>query len=175
MPEPTPTALLDALRETFKEVRTLRKEVHALAQHLGAVERPARQAAGGAPAVATDAELDSQYGDPEIRKDPPRWDGESFKGCKMSEATPEYLDSLAGFLDWRAGKKREEAAELTDEDDETKAERAKAVKYAGYDEKDAARARGWARRKRAEAERAEQDAARAAANGAGSDGAEDFT
>ena len=67
---------------------------------------------------ASDADLDGEYGDPEIRKDPPRWTGESFATRHYSQSTPEFLDNLAGFIDWKAGK-------------------------------DAARARGWAKRLRA--------------------------
>ena len=87
-------------------------------------------------AVADDAELDSNYGNPDVRKDPPRWKGDSFKGKKYSACSPEYLDALAGFLDWQAGK-----------DDEKGTDDGK--KYAGYARKDSARARGWAKRLRA--------------------------
>lgn len=88
-------------------------------------------------AVASDRDLDGQYGDPEVkRKDPPRWDGPSFVGRRYSECPPDYLDCLVGFLEWKAGKDSEKG---TDEGN----------KYAKYARTDAARARGWAKRKRA--------------------------
>jgi hypothetical protein len=84
-------------------------------------------------AVASDRDLDSQYGDPEVRFDPKRWTGESWKGAKFSECPPAFLECLAEFFDWSAGK--DEASGDPD-----------LVKKAGYRRKDAARARGWARR-----------------------------
>lgn len=82
--------------------------------------------------VAEDNDLDGDYGNPEIRFDPkPKyWNGASFAGKRFSECTAEYLDAMAKYLKacaWGARK---------DGDD----------KKAGYKEKDAARARGWARR-----------------------------
>lgn len=90
------------------------------------------KASGG---VADDGELDSKYGDPLIRKDPKNWTGTSFVGQTMSQATPDYLDALAKYKDSCAfmSRKNGDPAKL---------------KYADYDEKDAARARGWAQRKR---------------------------
>lgn len=80
-------------------------------------------------AIASDDDLDGRYGNPEIRRDPPRWTGESMVGRKYSDCPPEYLDTLAGFHDWRA-----------DQDDKKGDPRAK------WPRLDAARARGWARR-----------------------------
>lgn len=87
--------------------------------------------------VASDSELDGKYGNPQIRKDPPRWTGESYVGRPFSEASSKYLDRLASFLDWRAGKNEEKGDEQS-------------LKYANYDRRDAARARGWARRNAAQ-------------------------
>lgn len=95
-------------------------------------------ASGGAGGAATASELDGQWGDPQIRRDPPRWTGESFAGCKFSETTPEYLDSYADFQDWRAGK-----------DDASGAKDAKGRPKSGWAIKDARLARGWAARLRA--------------------------
>jgi hypothetical protein len=85
--------------------------------------------------VATDDDLDGQYGNPEIRKDPPRWSGESYVGCRYSEAPPEYLETLAGFLMWKAGK-----------DDEKDERDSKGNPKSKWSRLDAARARGWAQR-----------------------------
>lgn len=83
---------------------------------------------------APDSEIDSQYGNPVVRKDPPRWVGISCVGMPYSKCPPDFLDSLAGFLEWCAG--REETTPGKE-------------KYAAYSRKDAARALGWARRLRA--------------------------
>jgi|SRR5688572_31370958 len=90
-------------------------------------------------AVADDRDLDSQYGDPEIRgKDPRRWTGATMRSRKFSECPPEYLDLLAESLDWQAGEA------------EKKGEVTSGGKPVGpYKRKDAARARGWAARIRA--------------------------
>lgn len=75
-------------------------------------------------------DIDGQYGNPEIRKDPPRWKGPSYVGRTYSKCPSDYLRELAGFLQWKAGK--------NDEDGK--------AKYAEYDRKDAARALAWAER-----------------------------
>lgn len=121
--------VLAALRAAYKgivgEVRALRAEVAQL------------RAAPSAPAlpVASDADLDGKYGDEQVKKDPPRWEGDRVAPCRMSECSPEYLDALADFLQWKADNPREGKE-----------------KYASYDRKSAARARGWAARKRARPE-----------------------
>jgi hypothetical protein len=95
------------------------------------------------PLVAPDADLDSEWGNPEIRKDPPRWHGQSYAGRRYSQTEPAYLDCLAGFLRWKAGKDDEMATSAAAPE-----ERTKCAKYAGYARKDAARAQGWAERLR---------------------------
>ena len=101
-----------------------------------------------APAIAADSDLDSQWGDEEIRRDPPRWakdpERQPVAPCRMSSAPADYLDVLADFYDWKAGKDEEAAPTLDGE------ERSKKIKYAGYARKSAARARGWAARRRRE-------------------------
>lgn len=107
---------------------TFEEDVIARLERIEKAMKPGARAAGGA--VATDDDLDGQWGDPEVRKDPPRWKGDSFKGKKYSDCPIEFLDALAGFLDWQAGK-----------DDEKGTDDGK--KYANYARKDAGRARGW--------------------------------
>jgi hypothetical protein len=82
--------------------------------------------------VAPDSDLDGEHGNPVIRRDPKRWEGESMVGRCYSDTSPEFLDCLAGFLEWSAKNPREGKE-----------------KYADYDRRDAARARGWAKRLRA--------------------------
>jgi hypothetical protein len=76
---------------------------------------------------APDSDLDSQYGDFALKKDPPRWKGESFAGVKLSRTTPEYCDAVMSFALWKADKDRQSG------DD----------KKAGYSRREAERALGW--------------------------------
>ncbi len=85
-----------------------------------------------------DVDIHGPHGDPEIRKDPPRWDGDSCVGLRYSECPCDYLDSLAGFLEWKAAKNDADPAK---------------EKYARYDRLDAARAKKWSALKRDEAKR----------------------
>lgn len=121
------------------EILRLLKEIN---ERVGRIEGRLAGAprASGSPGgdVAPDSDLDSQYGDPEVRKDPKRWiegGGESFVGMPFSRCPAEYLDSLAGFKEWQAQKDQE--AGIPEKQ-----------KYVGYARKDAARARGWAARLR---------------------------
>lgn len=86
-------------------------------------------------AIASDDDLDSQWGSPDVRKDPPRWKGPSYAGQPMSMCPPDYLETLASFFDWQAMK-----------DDEAGKVDAKGRPTATWKRKDAARARGWAKR-----------------------------
>ncbi len=99
---------------------------------------PAFTTGGGGAGAADDADLDGQYGNPVVRKDPPRWKGESYAGQTYSVCPAAYLESLAGFLDWAADK------------DEQKLDDPQAQKYAKYKRIDARRARGWIARIKAE-------------------------
>ena len=85
--------------------------------------------------VASDRDLDGQYGNPVIRTDPRRWDGPTFRGRRYSECPPEYLDALAEFLEWQG------------QQSDKKNERSNSNRPLGdYRRQDAARARGWAKR-----------------------------
>lgn len=81
---------------------------------------------------ASDADLDSQRGNPQVKHDPRDWKGPPMKGRKYSECPAEFLDVLAGRLQWQA------------ENPQPGKE-----KFASYDRLDCARALGWARRIRA--------------------------
>lgn len=103
-----------------------------------AVETLAKGASpGGIGDVASDRDLDGQYGDPELRFKPRDWTGPNYKGRRFSQCPPELLDMVADTLEWAAGK-AEEANETT----------ASGKPVAPYKRKDAARARGWAQRMR---------------------------
>lgn len=84
---------------------------------------------------ASDADLDGQYGDPQVRKDPTAkyWTGKSYVGKKLSQCPADYLRAFARY--------KQACAFMND-----KAGDPQKAKYAGYDRKDAARAVGWALR-----------------------------
>lgn len=124
--------VLAALRVVLREVR---QGFKALGAELAAV----RAEVCAASAVAPDSDLDGERGDPEVRRDPKRWSGAPQAPCRMSECPPDYLDVLADLLDWKADHPREGKEQ-----------------YVRFDRAAAARARGWAKRKRAQAI-AEQD------------------
>lgn len=89
-----------------------------------------------AASVAPDSDLDGKYGDPVVNaKDPRDWTGPSMKGRKFSDCPPDYLDLLASRFDYFA-----EEAELENKVTD------KGKPVAPYNRRDAARARGWAKR-----------------------------
>ncbi len=90
---------------------------------------------GGGAEIADDNDLDSQWGNPVVRKNPKDWTGDSCEGLKYSDCPPAFLEMLAGLLDWQA-RKSDEKNELT----------ANGKPRSSFLKKDAARARGWARR-----------------------------
>lgn len=103
---------------------------------------PAPQVVAQGPTVASDADLDGPYGDPEIRFDPKRWEGASCKGLLYSDkrVSPEFLLMLAESFDYFARK----------EDEEGKVDKNGNPKSV-WTRRDAGRARGWAARKQAAA------------------------
>jgi hypothetical protein len=111
--------LLRSIDVTLKELLVLSKSKRA--------ETPA------ASNVASDADLDSEYGDELVRaKMPQDWTGEDFKGARMSECPAELLEMLAERHAYFAGRNREDGD----------------MKKAGYELRSERRARGWAARKR---------------------------
>lgn len=116
---------------TAQEVIDTLKSIDASLKALLALQR------GNAPAVvATDSDLDGQWGDPVIRaKDPRDWTGESQLGKPFSECPAEYLDLVAARLDFFAEKAEAENTLTTS-----------GKPVAPYNRRDAARARGWAAR-----------------------------
>jgi hypothetical protein len=80
-----------------------------------------------------DADLDGKYGNPEVRMVPSRWSGPDYKGWKFGDCPAEFLEEMAGMLDAIARKQAGDPAK---------------AKFSDWSAKDAARARGWAERKR---------------------------
>lgn len=120
-------------------VITLLEEQNTLLRAiLAALSPDATAARGAAGAVASDRDLDGQYGNPEVRTNPKRWDGPSFRGRRFSECSAEFLDVYAELLEWQG------------QQSDKKNERTNTNKPLGdYRRQDAARARGWAKRIRA--------------------------
>ena len=132
---------MDAATEKalLAEVVRIRRALEALAHHLGAGGTPASSQgkSGGKGvvamdpgSVAPDEDLDGRFGNPAVRFDPRNWSGPSMKGKTMSECTGDFLEVYAEACDYFAKQ----------ETDETKR---------GYKLNDAARARGWAKRRQA--------------------------
>lgn len=119
-------------------MKTLEQRIAALEATVATLQArvASLESGAGSSEIADDAELDSKYGDQQIRRGPSAkyWTGASFTGRRMSECSPEYLDALAKYKDACAHMAKKEPAR---------------AKYAEYDERDARRARGWARRLRA--------------------------
>lgn len=87
--------------------------------------------------VADAGDLDSQWGDETIKRDPSAkyWSGDSYKDSPMSHCPADYLDAFAKYKDACA------YANLKEGD-------AAKAKFADYDKRSARRARGWAARVR---------------------------
>jgi hypothetical protein len=135
-PEQYNAQILAALLQLQRDVAEIKAAVAGGARSNGAA--PGARGNGGGGGVADDRDLDSEYGNFSIKRDPPRWNGQSYVGYKLSETEPEYLDVLASFKDWQA-----------DKDEEQGKKDAKGRPTAPMNRKDAARARGWAARLRA--------------------------
>lgn len=166
-PEQYNALVLAELKATRAATDAINAKLDILIGCGGATAKPAsattasangQQRTGGA--IADDADLAGQYGDPSIRFDPSdkHWKGNaSFVGFHFSEVTdPEYLDAMASGLDASAWWLRNDKNEKKDE------------RKAGFKDRDAARARGHAARLRARMASGQASAA------TGTDGANDF-
>lgn len=138
MTELPPDIARQLLAETDKARSALTQLEATIRAAAGMAPHALHEAA--APAVADDADLDSEWGNPQVRKNPPRWQGQDCAGLKYSDCPPDFLDTLAGFLDWQAGKADEKNETLNN-----------GKPRSMYLRKDAARARGHAARIRAKA------------------------
>lgn len=113
-------------------LQALAARVEALEARLAATTPVAPAAASATVSVADDHDLDSPYGDPEVRRDPPRWKGEAMAGKRYSQTSPAFLECIAGFLEWAASQ-ADAKGEMT----------TGGKPRAPYLRRDAARARGW--------------------------------
>lgn len=120
-------------------IAALEARVAALEAILGAV-RVAFTGEAAAEGLSDD-ELDgSKYNDPVLGRDVPAkyWAGPSFKGRRLSQCSPEFLEAFAKYKGICARMNRKDA-----EKDPSKSAK---LKYAEYDERDRQRALGWRRR-----------------------------
>lgn len=145
MAGPTSQDVCDVLKSIDARLATLNAHFGAGIVH-GAAGAPGGAGSAFVPTVASDRDLDGQYGNPEIKAKSPRdWTGDDMKGKRLSECPPEYLDLTASRLDYFAEQNRAEA-----EDPQTPTEQvADLLKKAKYNRIDASRHRGWAARLRA--------------------------
>jgi len=102
----------DALRKAFKD---LRDRVAYL------------ESASGL--FASDSDLDSQYGDEQIRFSPKSFRGPDYTGKRMSQCSPEFLEALAEAMTYAANNPKPDK-----------------LKYVAGNRRSAARARTHARR-----------------------------
>lgn len=141
----------DAPKATAQDVidvlRSIDSHLAALVRHFGIGIQGASHAPSGmpdVPAIASAADLDGKYGDPEVKAKSPRdWTGETQQGKHFSQCPAEYLDLVASRLDYFASQNEMPHEGATAED------RLAELKKARYNRLDASRARGWAQRKRA--------------------------
>ncbi len=118
-------------RATAQDVIDVLRSIDASLKQLLALQRGNQP-----PQVASDSDLDGQWGDPVIRaKDPRDWTKESQLGKPFSACPAEYLDLVASRLDFFAEKAEAEGTLTTT-----------GKPVAPYNRRDAARARGWAAR-----------------------------
>lgn len=117
----------ELLAAVLDEIKGLRADMKARPQ----APSGAQTSGGPVTPAAADSDLDGQYGNEPVYKDPPRWKGQSYKGVRLSECPSDYLDALAEFHEWKA------ANPLPGKEGNT-----------AYSTRDAARCRGWAARAR---------------------------
>lgn len=82
--------------------------------------------------VASDGELQSAKGDPDVRFEPRDWRGDPQKGKRFSQCDPAFLDMFAEMMD-----------------DDSDMPRKGKEEFAGLNRRSARLARGWAKRTRA--------------------------
>lgn len=119
---------MGATEETLKLLRSIDASLKTLV---------ARSTPAVTPLIADDRDLDGQYGDPVLKFMPRDWTGPNYKERHFSECPAELLVLVAESLEY--------FAEQADKKGETTSS---GKPVSAYKRKDAARARGWARRVR---------------------------
>lgn len=122
-----------SLGELSDSIGRAKLQMATMMARIASCETGSTRKADAATQPADDFELDGQYGNPRIRYPlkPRYWPTpDTNVGKTWSECTPDYLRAVVKYLQTYARMLRKDG-------DETKA---------GYKERDAARAEGWARR-----------------------------
>jgi hypothetical protein len=123
------------LDDVWAELRAIR----AMLEHASTEKPASRVATTNGAAVADDSDLDGEWGDPIVKKDPSRWKGDSYAGSRMSQCPSDYLRAVASLVDWQADQDEKTNHVYTNKE-------GKQVPTAPFKRRDAARARGWAKR-----------------------------
>lgn len=129
----------------MSEMSDIRQYLQQIVAELQAMNRaliarapaPAGKASSSAPTIASDADLDGPHGDPVVKYPPKDWPGEDFRGMPLSQTSASFCERMAGYWDWQASGDEKSGDE-------------KKIKSARFKRLDAARARGWERRLRAD-------------------------
>ncbi len=115
-------------QDVIDTLKSIDASLKALVTHFGIGAKADTASQRPVPLIASDRDLDGQYGNPTVKAKSPRdWTGEDMKDRRFSECPAEYLDMVADRLDYFCA---------TEED----------PKKLRYQQLDAARARGWAQR-----------------------------
>ena len=118
---------METLEDIAHSLARIEGKLDQLLAKPAAAPRAASSANVGEVTPAPDSDLDGEYGDPVVKKDPTRWKGPSMVGKKLSQTTADYCDAVMGLALWKVGKDNE----------------AGDAKKAGYARRDAERALGW--------------------------------
>ena len=124
-------------QDVIDTLRSIDASLKLVVRHFGIGAQGPSQSQSGqgtVPSIASDADLDGKYGNPEVKAKSPRdWTGDSMTGKYFSECPADYLDLVASRLDYFAS--QNDASDSADD-----------VKKARFNRLDASRARGWAAR-----------------------------
>ena len=85
--------ILETNLKLLERIAIAVEKANTIPRNVAAAPTPAQSTTNdgdGPGGVASDYELLGQYGDPDIRKDPPRWKGSSYVGCRMSKCQPHF-------------------------------------------------------------------------------------
>jgi hypothetical protein len=99
---------MTTLAVAFAEIAALRARIEALEGGSGGHPSSSGGGSSGGGEALSDSQLNNAWADKKITKDPPKWKGPTQVNRTYSKAPIEWLESMAGFLDWKAQKGREE-------------------------------------------------------------------
>lgn len=126
---------------TSEELARLVRETHAMVAEMSKRLASTGSAGAAAPSVgaAPDHELDRDFANFVVDKDPKQWKGESFAGSRLSETNAAYCRAVASLKSWKGDKEKAEGKTYQNKKGETQ-------QSCEYSYKQAAWALGWAAR-----------------------------